>query len=85
MGKSKEDEYDDLIKRIALNIRAYRKAKGLSQIDMEQFGFDVKNYQKIEYGNHHFSLHTIFKLSRAFGCSIEQLVNETNISSRPKV
>lgn len=50
---SKEDEYNELIKQISLNIREYRMKRGLSQLDMEQFGFDVKNYQKIEYGKHH--------------------------------
>lgn len=43
---------------------------------MEDFGFDMKNYQKIEYGTHHYSLHTVFKLSRAFECAIDDLIQE---------
>ena len=74
---SNEVEYSKLIKQISLNIKKFRKKCGLSQVDMEQFGFDVKNYQKIEYGNHHYSLHTVFKLSRAFDCSIDDLINES--------
>lgn len=79
---SKEDEYDELIKQISLNIRGFRTKRGLSQLDMEQFGFDVKNYQKIEYGKHHYSLHTVFKLSRAFDCSIEDLIHEPKVRRR---
>jgi transcriptional regulator with XRE-family HTH domain len=73
---SNDDEYNQLIEQISFNIRKYRKKRGFSQVDMEQFGFDVKNYQKIEYGKHHYSLHTVFKLSRAFKCSIDDLINE---------
>lgn len=79
-----EDDYDNLIKKIASNIRTQRKRCGLTQADMAEFGFDVKNYQKIEYGNHHFSLHTVFRLARAFGCSVESLVNESKAHKHSK-
>lgn len=79
---SKEKEYTDLIKQISTNIKVHRKKLGLSQVEMEKFGFDVKNYQKIEYGNHHYSLHTVFRLSRAFGCPIDDLINEPKVRRR---
>lgn len=73
---SNEDDYQNLIKNISENIKFYRKKAKLTQSDMVEFGFDIKNYQKLEYGKHQFSLHTVFRLSRAFNCSIEELVNE---------
>ncbi len=73
---SNEDEYKNLIKRIAANIKLQRKKCGLTQAQMIDFGFDIKNYQKLEYGNHQFSLHTAFRFSRAFNCKIDDLINE---------
>ncbi len=73
---SNEDEYKKLIQKIALNIKNQRKKNGLTQAQMIDFGFDIKNYQKLEYGKHQFSLHTIFRLSRAFNCRIEDLIYE---------
>lgn len=75
--KNLDDEYDKLISHIATNIKALRKRSGNSQSKMGTLaGIDLKNYQRLEYGKHHFSLHTLFRLSRAFGCSIEELINE---------
>lgn len=71
---SNEDEYAKLIKQIAANIRAQRLKNGFTQAQMADFGFDIKNYQKLEYGKHQFSLHTVFRLSKAFGCFVEALV-----------
>lgn len=73
---SNEDDYSKLIKNIADNIRSQRKRNGYTQAQMIDFGFDIKNYQKLEYGKHQFSLHTVFRLSRAFNCKIEDLINE---------
>lgn len=73
---SHEDEYATLIRKIAGNIREHRKKCGFTQAQMADFGFDIKNYQKIEYGKHQFSLHTVFRLSKAFGCTIEDLLRE---------
>lgn len=81
---SNEEDYSKLIKNIAENIKAHRKICGFTQIQMIEFGFDVKNYQKLEYGKHQFSLHTVFRLSRAFGCKIEDLINEPKIQSKRK-
>ncbi len=65
------------VSHIATNIKALRKKSGNSQAKMGTLaGIDLKNYQRLEYGKHHFSLHTLFRLSRAFGCAIEDLINE---------
>lgn len=81
---SNEDDYAKLIKNISENIRSRRKKLGLTQAQMVDFGFDIKNYQKLEYGKHQFSLHTVFRLSRAFNCTIEDLVNEPKKKKAPK-
>ncbi|MBX2988322.1 MAG: helix-turn-helix transcriptional regulator [Bdellovibrionaceae bacterium] len=73
---SNEEEYAILIKHIADNIRGQRKKNGFTQAQMADFGFDIKNYQKLEYGKHQFSLHTVFRLAMAFNCRIEDLINE---------
>lgn len=81
---SNEDEYSKLIQNIAENIKKQRKKCGFTQAQMIEFGFDVKNYQKLEYGKHQFSLHTVFRLSKAFGCSIVDLINEPKVQKKKK-
>jgi DNA-binding XRE family transcriptional regulator len=74
-----EKDYDKLIKATSERIKFFRLSCEYSQKDMETFGFDVKNYQKLEYGKHHYSLYTLFKLSRIFKCSLNDLlVDEIN-------
>ena len=72
---SVEKEYERLTKKIGQRIRSHRLKCGFSQADMEKFGFEVKNYQKIEYGKS-CTLYTLFRLSRALRCSIEDIVND---------
>lgn len=79
-----ESDYEVLIRNISQNIREQRLKCGLTQAQMTQFGFDIKNYQKLEYGKHQFSLHTVFRLSRAFNCPIETLICEPKTRRRPK-
>jgi transcriptional regulator with XRE-family HTH domain len=52
--------------KIALNFKRVRREKGFSQKDMERFGFDLRNYQRLEAGNHSPSLYTLHKLSVSF-------------------
>jgi transcriptional regulator with XRE-family HTH domain len=63
---SVEAKYEKLLLKIAANIKRVRKAKGLSQPKMEGLGFDLRNYQRLEAGNHSPSLFTLHKLSIAF-------------------
>ena len=60
-----ESKYEKLLEKVAANIKRVRKAKGLSQKDMEHFGFDLRNYQRLEAGNHSPSLYTLHKLAVA--------------------
>jgi transcriptional regulator with XRE-family HTH domain len=67
-------KYDKLLIRIAANIKALRKARGLSQRNMEAFGFDLRNYQRLEAGDHSPSLYTLHKLSLAFRVDISEII-----------
>lgn len=63
---SLDRKYDVLLTNIAANIKRLRKDKGLSQREMEAFGFDLRNYQRLESGSHSPSLYTLYKLGEAF-------------------
>lgn len=61
-----EAKYEKLLKKIAANIKRVRKSKGHSQNDMTELGFGLRNYQRLEAGNHSPRLYTLHKLSDAF-------------------
>lgn len=67
-------KYDRLLKKIAINIKAMRKERGLSQRNMEAFGFDLRNYQRLEAGKHSPSLYTLHKIAIAFRIDISELI-----------
>lgn len=69
---STEVKYDRLLEKVATNIKRIRKSRGLSQRDMETYGFDLRNYQRLEAGNHSPSLYTVHKLAIAFKVEIEE-------------
>lgn len=71
-----DDKTWKLIRRIANNIRRLRIERGLTQEDMEQFGFGVRWYQRFESGKHVMSLPTLDRLSRAFKVDIVDLFAE---------
>jgi len=60
-----ESKYEKLLIKVAANLKRIRKSKRLSQKDMEDFGFDLRNYQRLEAGNHSPSLYTLHKLAVA--------------------
>ncbi|WP_374080443.1 hypothetical protein [Bdellovibrio bacteriovorus] len=41
---------------------------------MEDFGFDLRNYQRLEAGSHSPSLYTLHKLSIAFRVEISEFL-----------
>ena len=67
-----EKSYEKLLAKIAKNMKRLRKEKGISQPKMAQFGYDVRNYQKLEAGNHSPSLFTLHKLAICFDSAIEE-------------
>ena len=71
----KQDQsYKKLLLKIAGNIRKYRKERNLTQEDMSDYGFSYKHYQRIESGKHSMSLHTLYRLSKAFNISFNKLL-----------
>lgn len=69
---SLENKYDKLLEKIASNIKRIRKSKKLSQSDMTGFGFDLRNYQRLEAGTHSPSLYTLYKLSISFKVDVTE-------------
>lgn len=69
--QSLEFKYERLLLKIAANIKRIRKLKKLSQRDMEQFGFDLRNYQRLEAGSHSPSLYTLHKLAVSFRVAMD--------------
>lgn len=63
---SLQSKYEKLLEKVAANIKRTRKLKKFTQHDMERFGFDLRNYQRLEAGNHSPSLYTLHKLSVSF-------------------
>lgn len=68
-----EAKYERLLQVIGENIKSYRKKSGLSQSDMTEHGFELRNYQRIESGAHSPSLFTLHKLAEVFNCNLEDL------------
>ena len=62
-----------LMRRLGRLLRELRLAKGLTQEDMTKFGFDVKYYQRIEYGEKNVTLQTLSRLAKALGVAVKDL------------
>jgi transcriptional regulator with XRE-family HTH domain len=71
---SNQAEFDRLLKRIANNIKKYRKLAGLTQMDMIERGFNYRHYQRLEAGTAGVNLLTLFRLSKAFGVKINKFL-----------
>lgn len=59
-----------LVRKIAKNIQQMRKERGLTQEDMEAYGFGVRWYQRFESGTYIPTLPTLDLLARAFKVKI---------------
>ena len=55
----------NLSELIGIRIKAFRKARGLRQEDMERLGLSYKYYQRIEAGKVNLTLKTIEKIAGA--------------------
>ena len=64
-----------LLKLVGKRIRQLRIERGFTQQHMTRFGLDYKYYQRIEYGEKNLSLRTLYKIAKAFGMSISELLN----------
>ena len=63
-----------LLKLVGKRIRQLRIERGLTQEQMTRFGRDYKYYQQIEYGQKNLSLRTLYKIAKAFGMPISELL-----------
>ena len=64
----KESEF---VKRLGKKIKSLRLKRKMTQDDVSEFGIDVKQYQRIERGLVNPKAFTLYKLSKAFKCSVE--------------
>lgn len=79
--------YDDIYKRVARNIKKYRKKKGITQEKLaEETGYSYANIRRIEAPNckKNFSIETIYVISKALDIPIYRLFDEENISKEDK-
>lgn len=71
--------YDDIYKRVARNIKKYRKEKGMTQEKLaEETGYSYANIRRIEAPNcrKNFSIETIYVISKALDIPIYRLFEE---------
>lgn len=61
-----------LVRKIAYNIRRIREERGLTQEDMEEYGFGARWYQRFESGRHIPTIPTLDRLSRALKVEISE-------------
>ena len=61
-------------RRLATRVRQLRKACGMKQDDLEDFGLHWKTVQAIEYARGDVKLSTLIKLARAFGVTVAELL-----------
>lgn len=70
---STEVKYNKLLRNIGENLKRCRKSRNFSQSDMTKYGFDLRNYQRLESGRHSPSLFTLHRLSLILQCDIKDL------------
>lgn len=71
--------YDNIYKRVARNIKKYRKEKGMTQEKLaEETGYSYVNIRRIEAPNcrKNFSIETIYVISKALDIPIYRLFEE---------
>jgi DNA-binding XRE family transcriptional regulator len=69
-------------KRLARRVRELRKANGMKQDDLEDFGLHWKTVQAIEYARGDVKLSTLIKLARAFDLTVAELLHAV-VPDRP--
>jgi transcriptional regulator with XRE-family HTH domain len=77
-------ENESIAKLIARRLRQIRKAKGLSQQDLEHFGVNYKYYQRIEAGRVNLTLRSLNKLASALEVRVLELFQVSERKGRRK-
>jgi len=62
-----------VLKLLGRRARQLREERGLSQEEMSRFGFDLKYYQRIEYGEKNITVKTLNRLAAALDVAIADL------------
>lgn len=73
---SHEKAYNQLLIRIAKNIKRLRNARKLTQEEMIDFGFNYRHFQKLESGTYSPNLHTLSRLALVFRVDILDLLKK---------
>lgn len=55
--------YEELLSKVANNIKTIRTSKGLTQQNMAEEGFNYRYYQKIESGRQSLNLETLHRIA----------------------
>ena len=63
-------EFEKFLKQVAKNIKTSRESAGLTQMDMIEYGFNYRHYQRLESGQAGCNLQTLFRLSKAFKVTV---------------
>jgi transcriptional regulator with XRE-family HTH domain len=71
---SRQAEYEKFLKKVAGNIKRYRMATKLTQMDMVNHGFNYRHYQRLESGSTGLNLFTLFRLSKLFNVNVSKLL-----------
>ena len=67
-------KYEQLVARIAKNVKKVREKKAITQEEMVDYGFSYRHYQRIESGKHSFNLYTLYRLSEAFDVDVREFL-----------
>nr|BFD58928.1 hypothetical protein CKG001_10350 [Bdellovibrio sp. CKG001] len=68
-----EKKYEKTLTRVGTNIKRLRKARGLSQQDMVDMGYNLRHIQRIESGSHSVNLYTLQKIADDLRSDISEL------------
>ena len=69
-----------LLRLLGLRVKQLRMQRNLTQEGMGKFGFEIKYYQKLEYGQKNISVKTLHRLAKAFDVPVA----ESGLSAFPQ-
>ena len=69
-----------LLRLLGLRVKQLRMQRNLTQEGMGKFGFEIKYYQKLEYGQKNISVKTLHRLAKAFDVPVAELFRFERLS-----
>lgn len=64
-----------LVGTIAANVKELRLSRGLTQLEMTSFGFNYRQYQRLESGKYSPTLGTLLRISKVFKVKVIDLLS----------